>query len=55
MDIYMFTAMIVLFGLTIVFLSKRDKKKDRHNSNADSTGGSLIDEESSDSGDGGGD
>lgn len=63
MNIYIFTAMILLSGLVIVFLSKRyyEKDTDRHNSNADSTGGPFIDDDfesssgsDADGGDGGG-
>lgn len=49
MNIYIFTAIILIFGLVIVFLSQRDNKEDKYNSNTDSTGGSLIDEEFSES------
>ncbi len=42
MDIYIFTVMIIIFCLVIVFLSKSHKKKDRNYQNADSTGDSFM-------------
>ncbi|NOR57493.1 MAG: hypothetical protein GQ474_03110 [Sulfurimonas sp.] len=44
MDIYIFTAMIIVFGLLILFLSKshKRKEKDNYNSYGDSSGSSFM-------------
>ncbi|WP_373001033.1 hypothetical protein [Sulfurimonas sp.] len=59
MDIYIFTAMLMVFVLLIFFLSKSHKRKEKNNYNSygDSSGSSFMTDdfyESSDSLDAGG-
>lgn len=54
MDIYIFTAMILIVGLVIVYFANRMNKDESQNqSTTDSTGGAMINDFDSSDSDGG--
>lgn len=55
MDIYIFTAMILIVGIVIIFVAnKMNKDEPQNQSSTDSTGGAMIDDFDSSDSDAGG-